>query len=310
MDSNAATVPCVAEVAVIVESFNETEHSSVERLAAALEAARREARTYGDARVLLADSGGNPRVERLLAERFPDVERLEAGACDYDLAKNQAAGAADARVVAYLDGDCLPADGWLAALVRPILSGDAVATGGFTTYEGGWLSRVLSVMDFGFLLPRRRRPLGCYASNNVAFAADALERTPIPPGEMRCQCYAHAQLFERQGTPLRLEPDARVRHEALPIVNERLRRGWDIVTAARVDPELTEARWLGLGLRAAPLFWLHHAGWDMRRAIRSGGDVGLGPAARVAAVPVMLALRLLDLFGIVTALRGKPVPQL
>lgn len=294
---------------MVVESFNETEHSSVERLGAALEAACREARAYGDARVLLADGGGNPRVERLLEERFPEVERVDPRTSHYDVAKNDAARAAGARVVAYLDGDCLPSEGWLRALARPILAGEAAATCGFTQYEGGWLSRVLSVMDFGFLLPRRRRPVGCYASNNVAFASDALASTPIPEGELRCQCYAHAQLFERRGTPIRLQPDARVRHEALPVVNERLRRGWDLVAAARVDPELAEARWLRMGLRAAPLFWLQNVAWDVRRALRSGGDVGLGPVSRVAAVPVMLALRVVDLFGIVTALRGRPVPQ-
>ncbi len=297
------------EVAVVVESYNETEHSSVERLAAALEAARSAARDHGGARVLLADSGDNPRVAGLLAERFPDVERVTAEVCDYDRAKLAAARAADARVVAFLDGDCLPADGWLPALVAPIVAGDAVATAGFTEYEGGWLSRVLTVMDFGYLMPRRRRPVGCYASNNVAFLAEALEQTPIPEGDMRCRCYAHAQHFKRKGTPIQLVPEASVHHEAVPLLNERLRRGWDLVQAARVDPALPEARWLQMGVGAAPLFLTHNVGLDAVRALGSGGDVGLGLLSRVAALPAMLTLRLIDLFAIVRALRGKPAPQ-
>ena len=302
------TVPAF-EVAVLVESFNETEHSSVERLAGGLEAARRAALEHGNARVLLADGGDNPRVAALLADRFPDVERVSPDVLDYDQAKLAAARAADARIIAFLDGDCLPADGWLSALVGPIVAGEAVATCGFTVYEGGWLSRVLSVMDFGFLLPRRRRPVGCYASNNVAFLADALEQTPMPEGDMRTRCFAHAQHLKRKGTPIQLVPEAFVHHEALPILPERLRRGWDLVQAARVDPALPEARWLPMGVGAAPLFLTQNVGIDVWRTLGSGGDVGLGPLSRVAALPVMLALRLIDLLGIVWALRGKPVPQ-
>jgi hypothetical protein len=74
--------------------------------------------------------------------------------------------------------------------------------------------------------------------------------------------YPRSQRLKRRGTPIQLVPEAFVHHEALPLLEERLRRGWDLVQAARV-----------------------------------------------AALPVMLALRLIDLFGIVTALRGKPVPQ-
>jgi hypothetical protein len=298
-----------SEVAVIVESFNETEHSSIDRLASTLEVAERAVRDHGDAKVVLADGGHNPVVAALLAERFPEVRHVRSDVYDYDAAKRAAAQAADARVVVYLDGDCLPSDErWLASLVEPIVSGRAVGTAGFTMYEGGWLARVLSVMDFGFLLPRREHPLSCYASNNAAFAADALAHTPAPDGDMRCRCFAHAQRFARQGTPLHLSPDAFVHHEPVPIVKERLRRGWDLVTAARVDPELREARWLRLGVLAAPLFWAANVAVDARRVLAYGADFKLGPVGRVASVPVMAAIRLIDLRGIVAALRGKPVP--
>lgn len=297
-----------ADVAVIVESFNETEHSSVDRLAGALEAAQRAAEEHGNARVVLADGGNAPAVARLIDERFPEIDRVPAEVYDYDHAKRSAAAAADARIVVYLDGDCRPAEGWLPALLEPIESGRAVASAGFTMYEGGWLARVLSVMDFGFLLPREERPLGCYSSNNAAFAADALAATPAPDGDMRCRCFAHAQTFERKGTPIQMAPGAAVEHEEVPFFKERMRRGWDLVTAARVDPEVPEARWLPLGLRAAPLFLVYNLRWDVRRVLKSGGDVGLGALGRLAAVPVMAAVRMLDLVGIVAALRGKPVP--
>lgn len=293
----------------MVESFNETEHSSVERLAGALESAERASARHGDARVLLADGGDNPHVSDLLKRRFPGVERIAPGVHDYDQAKAAAAAAADAKIVVFLDGDCRPlSDDWLEELTAPIRSKATIGTAGFTTYEGGALSRVLSIMDFGFLLPRKDHELGCYASNNAAFAAEALAETPAPEGDMRCRCYAHAQLFERKGTPMRLAPAAAVSHESVPLVKERLRRGWDLVTAARVDPALREGRWLRAGVLAAPLFYADALRWDVRRSLTSGGDVGLGPVGRVVAVPVMAALRLIDMVGIVAALRDRPVP--
>jgi Glycosyl transferase family 2 len=297
------------EIAVLVESFNETEHSSVDRLAGALELAEEAAGRHGGARVILADGGGNPRVAELVERRFPGIQRISSAVQDYDLAKASAAAAADAQIVVFLDGDCRPLrDDWLEQLTAPIRSGAAVGTAGFTSYEGGWLSRVLSVMDFGFLLPRSEHDLGCYASNNAAFAMDALAETPAPEGDMRCRCYAHAQMFARKGTPVRLAPAAEVKHEAVPLVKERLRRGWDLVTAARVDPELREARWLRAGVVAAPLFYVDALRWDVRRTLTGGGEFGLGRLGRILAIPVMAAVRLVDLVGIAAALRGRPVP--
>ena len=107
---------------------------------------------------------------------------------------------------------------------------------------------------------------------------------------------------------MQLVPDAFVHHEPVPLVEERYRRGWDLVEAARVDPELREARWLRLGLVATPLFYVANLALDARRALAWGGDFGLGPLGRIAAIPVMAALRLIDIRGIAAALRGKPVP--
>jgi hypothetical protein len=297
----------LADVAIIVESYNESEHSSADRLAEALTAARREAEAHGSARVLLADSRASAAVVRLLEERFPDVERIDAGGCGYDDAKVRAAETAGTPIVAFLDGDCIPAPGWLTELTRPIAEGRAVATTGFTRYEGGFLAGVASVLDFGFLLPARDRDVGCYASNNAAFATETLLRVP-PEGELRCNCFAHAQALARRGTPARLVPGARVRHEFVPVVPERLRRGWDLVAAARQDAQLREARWLRLGLLATPLFLAYNLRLDVQRLFDGGADMGLSGVRRVAALPLLAALRLIDVRGIVAALRGRPVP--
>jgi hypothetical protein len=66
---------------------------------------------------------------------------------------------------------------------------------------------------------------------------------------------------------------------------------------------LREARWLRLGILSAPLFFYDAFQWDVRRGLGSGADMGLSLAGRIAAVPAMFAVRLVDLVGIVRALR-------
>src|SRR5207253_1661749 len=75
---------------------------------------------------------------------------------------------------------------------------------------------------------------------------------PLPDGPMRCRCFAHAQKLLRRGTPVRMVPTARVRHERQPFLRERIRQGSDVVAACWVDPELRQVRWLRLGPLAAP----------------------------------------------------------
>ncbi len=150
---------------------------------------------------------------------------------DYDGAKQKAAASARGVYVLFLDGDCLPAPGWLDHHLSPLRRGEAQATGGFTRYDGGYMAAVATVLDFGFLLPRGRRVLGCYASNNCGFKRDLLADVPIPAGPMRCRCFAHAQTLLRHGTPVTMVPEAAVRHEVQPFFRERYRQGYDAVAA-------------------------------------------------------------------------------
>ncbi len=169
----------VAEFSIVVETFNHTELGDTGRLRGSLGAAVEIAARGGE--VLCADAAGSPALAALLAE-FPGVRRVDAAGLGYDEAKRRAARHASARYILYLDGDCLPEPGWLEALLAPLRSGRADATGGFTRYDSGFLASVLTIMDFGFLLPRRERILECYASNNSGFRRELLLAAPAPDG--------------------------------------------------------------------------------------------------------------------------------
>jgi hypothetical protein len=162
-------------------------------------------------------------------------------------------------------------------------------------------------MDFGFLLPLRPRPVGCYPCNNWAARRADLLAQPIPDDQvLRCSCYPHAQEMERQGTPFELAPGARARHDLPPFWAERWRRGYDVVAACWRDPAPPEARLLRYGLLAAPLFYADNVRLDWKRLRKSWRDLGLSRFEALVAFGLTPVLRFIDIAGIVAALLETP----
>ena len=286
---------------VVLESYNLAEGTGVDRFRTALRLAARMVEEHGDAELVVTDAEGDPALAELLRREAPEARLVDARGLDYDEAKFAAATTASGDSVLFLDGDCIPEPGWLDAHLAALDAGHR-ATSGFTRYDGGWRGAVETVLDFGFMLPVRDREVGCYGSNNSAFSRETLLASRPPGGPMRCRCYAHAQELIRRGTPVRLVPGARVRHARVDFRAERYRRGFDLVAACWVDPTLREARWLRLGVLAAPLFYAEAVALDWRRLAAGRRDLGLTRLRAVLSAPLFPLLRLLDLAGIVRAL--------
>lgn len=268
-------------------------------------------RQVGDAgEVLVIDTSGSAELMGIAAE-FPTVRIIKAIGLKYDDAKFTAARQARGEYLLYLDGDCLPNDGWMDAHLGALRNG-AAATGGFTRYDGGFLAAVESILDFGFLMPLQRRTLACYAYNNAGFHRSIMLTHGYPEGELRCNCYAHAQQLKRLGRPAILVPEARVLHKVQPFFIERFRQGFDAVGACWVNPSLRERSWLALGPLAAPLFYAETVLLDYRRMLSGYREL----AVPWWALPFTLALfplfRLVDLAGMFKALlsrwRSRPIP--
>ena len=288
------------EVSVVVESYTHGEGSGLERVEKALRAAVAMVEEHGAGEVLVADSSADPALAELIERESLRVRRVDAAGLGYDEAKLRAAEQARGTYVLYLDGDCIPSEGWLGHHLAALRSGRA-ATGGFTRYDGGFLGAIGSVLDFGFLLPVEPRALDCYAFNNSGFRRDVMLHAPPPDGPMRCRCYAHAQRLRRRGLPVWMVPEARVRHERQPFFRERYRQGFDMVAARWVDPELPGARLLRVGPLAAPIFY-GHVIRDWQRLVRSRRDLELAWWQLVPAAVLAALSRLVDLAGIVRAL--------
>jgi glycosyltransferase involved in cell wall biosynthesis len=290
------------DTTMVVETYNYLEGTSLESVRSALRAALSFSPTSGAIEVLLADVTTDAAIAQVLQKEFPRVRRIDAAGMGYDEAKALAAREAVGRYVVYLDCDCAPEPGWFERITAPLRDGRAAATGGLARYLGGYFSALLSLMDFGFLLPPSERRIGCYASNNSAFVRDVLLAIPEPDGPMRCRCYAHAQELERRGYPVLLAPGAAVRHERPPFWRERLRQGYDMVAACWVDPKLPEAELLHSGVAAAFAFYRRRLRLDFDTLRESGDALALSRWRRRAARPLLALFRLVDLVGMIAAL--------
>lgn len=288
-------------VSLIVEGYNYSEEGGLDRFRQALAAAVRMQQEGIVDEVLLIDTAGQAEIFDLLRD-FPTVARVEAIGLSYDDAKARAAEQSIGEYVLYLDGDCLPSPGWAEAHLAALIGGEAEATGGFTRYDGGFLSAVCTILDFGFLLPRKPRRIGCYASNNSGFKRSVLLSIPTVQEGLRCNCYAHAQFLQRAGHPVLLVPRAEVRHAVTPFYKERFRQGFDAVGACWINPSLTETRFLRLGVFAAPLFYGVAVWRDFRRALSGYRDLDLAVPQLLLALPLFPLFRLVDFAGMLRAL--------
>ncbi len=292
-------------VSLIVEGYTYTEIGGFERFRRSLTAAVAMQNEGIVREVLLIDTAGQAEIFDLLRD-FPTVTRVAAIEMGYDDAKALAARQSTGDYVLYLDGDCLPDPGWAEAHLEALVSGEAEATGGFTRYDGGFLAAVDTILDFGFLLPRKRRRIGCYASNNSGFKRSLLLSIPAIKNGLRCDCYAHAQYLQRTGKQVLLVPGARVLHAVQPFLVERFRQGFDAVGACWVNPALVETRFLRLGILAAPLFYGVAVWRDFRRLLAGYRDLDLSWWQVPAALVLLPLFRLVDLAGMVRALNSTP----
>jgi hypothetical protein len=275
------TAPAVTEdstVLLVTEAYNLAEGQSEAAFLRAVETINSIATKRGNVAVAVVDPTVDNIAKPILAESHPHIEVWSMPNQNYDGQKNTIARNTCSDLIVYLDGDCHPLnDTWLESLIEPFYNPDVSAVGGLTLYDDFSLTGIaMSILDFGYLYGESGQSLGCYASNNVAFRRETLCAMPIPQdGEMRCQCYKHAQLLQRANKAVRLAGDAVVLHELPDIEKERFRRGYDHVSAIWQDPLLAEALWLAAPALAGARLLVQNYDYAMQRLRRAPAIFGL-----------------------------------
>lgn len=233
-------------ITLVTEAFNLAEGQSEASFHRALDAVAAIFAGRSDVEVIVLDPSEKGLASPILASRYPHFTAITVPGLSYDGQKNLAAQVGRGEYLVFLDGDCAPVrQDWLDQITGPLKNDHVHAVGGLTLYDDfSPTGKAMSILDFGFLFEAHQgAPLGCYASNNVAFRRETYLRYPAPDeGVLRSYCYKHAQLMLRAGVPVISNPQAFVLHELPDVQKERFRRGYDHIAALWCDPELPLAR--------------------------------------------------------------------
>lgn len=230
-------------ISVVVESWNvDGEAGALQRLLAAL------APQLGDAELVVTHGGISATVrDALTLERWITRRstitwvELPRGATYYDH-KNRGFDASTGDVVAFIDGDTIPDDDWLARLTAPFTRGGRVVAGA-TSYPGA-VAGIANAIDFPYFDGETARrctiadappTVRNFFANNVAFERSvfAARRYPTISPMFHGQCQVLALQLLEAGIPVQFAANARLTHAWPDGVREwlevRLLRGADTV---------------------------------------------------------------------------------
>lgn len=299
-------------LSVVVETVtvrHDHDHGPLaDALARTMEAVCRQTVALHEVLVVLDPSIGEPE-EASVRLRYPEVRIVRADKANYFAEKNAGVRAATGDLVAFLDGDCVPAETWAETLIGAFTD-RVVAVTGETRYEGGsFAARTFSVPDFGNAMERRGSSTAIML-NNVAFLREVAEANPLEERIPRNGgCFLLYHRLRTAGAVMVYESRATVTHEldvgGLGFVRKHFDRGFDGVVAYRCDDtgvlrgtsilqRFGPFGLTALSLRRILLDWVNLA--------RHRQQVGIGAIAVPYYAAVLALTRSIELVGGLTAL--------
>jgi glycosyltransferase involved in cell wall biosynthesis len=167
-------------ITVIIPTYNQAEC-----LAQCLEALAPHVAERSDVEVIVADDGSTDGTQALLqgwAERLPNLKALRQENRGPSAARNLGIRNARGEICVFLDCDCMPQPGWLAALCLPFADADVVGVEGRTLPAGTKATPLNHYVE--------NRTGGLYWTCNMAYRTRDLreiggfdERFRVPGGE-------------------------------------------------------------------------------------------------------------------------------
>ena len=248
-----------------------------------------------------------------LADGLPSLKVVVSPATTSAELKNEGVRAATAEIVGLLPADCLPAPDWVRRMVEALRRRpDAAAVSGRTDYPGESLAlRTFALLERGFLDPGRAGDTWSVSYNNAGYRRSVLLAHPFPDVGFACGGKGHAEAFRRGGHRVIFEPAMKVVHHFEGWVLEkdiRQNLGYAAIASRRHEPRIPFSWVTRLGYGAIPLLLAARTLYDWRVCLRSARDYGLRWYETPFALGMAAAVRVLEVPGMVHAVRGRPLP--
>jgi hypothetical protein len=263
--------------------------------------------------VLVESATRRDSIPADLALVLPSLKVAISPAVTSAALKNAGVRAASAEIVGLLPADCLPATDWLSQMVAALRRRpDAAAVSGRTDYPGRSLAlRTCALLERGFLDPGGAGDTWSVSYNNAGYRRSLLMEHPFPELDFACGGKTHAEAIRRGGHRVVFEPAMKVVHHFEGWVLEKdIRRnlGYAAIASRRHEPRIAFGWVTRLGYGAIPLLLAARTLYDFRVCLRSGRDYGIRWYETPFALAAAAAVRLLEVPGMVHAVRGRPLP--
>lgn len=289
----------VPEISVVIPHLNQPRS-----LAACIEALGRQTLAPGRFEVIVVDNGSTPLPTHVVSS-LPGVHL----ACEPEPgpgpARNHGVALARADVLAFLDADCIPEPGWLAAILAALEADPACAVLGgavrvFAELPGRPNPAEAFDLVYGFRQELTIARHDFAATANLAMRRGAFEAVGGFAGLSVCEDMDWGRRAKAAGFPTRFLPQAAVAHPARRSMGD-LRHQWDrhVSHYWGMQPKTVRGR-AAWALRAAAV--AASPVLEMPRLLRT--DRLHGPRQRLAALWTLAALRLYRARRMLAALAG------
>jgi glycosyltransferase involved in cell wall biosynthesis len=225
-------------VSIIVPAFN-----AGNRISSCVKALCAQADT-ANAEILVVNDGSSDNTAEVV-RRFPNVRLIDQANAGPAVARNRGAFEARGKILVFTDDDCVPATGWLDAMLRPFQDPGVVAAKGvYRTRQHELIARfVQSEYEDRYRLMKGLDSIDFIDTYSAAFRRDRFLEMDGFDQDFPLACAEDAELSYRmsaRGWTMKFAPEAVVYHSHPRTLSEYLRKKYKFafwrVRAVRSNP--------------------------------------------------------------------------
>jgi len=250
-------------VSIIIPAFN-----AASRIGNCLAAVLEQAKGH-DAEVLVIDDGSTDSSADVI-RRFPEVRLITQPNAGPAAARNRGVTDATGEVILYTDDDCIPAPGWLEAMLRPFADPDVIgAKGAYRTRQASVIARFVQIeYEDRYRRMKAQPSIDFVDTYSAAFRRESFVEMGGFDTSFRVACAEDAELSYRMSSRGKMifVPDAIVYHSHPSTLSHYLKKKYKF------------AFWRVLAVRRNPRKIIHDSHTPQLMKLQ----VFLGPALLIA----------------------------
>jgi hypothetical protein len=286
----------------VIETYNATPESKVQ-LEHVLAGLRRQTLPWDEMEIIVVVEEGRHDLAEHVRRVEPTARVLTTSESTYYGMKRSGLREARSDVVALLDSDCMPVEGWASEIVATISRGADVVAGKVRFPPDSLFRRTFAVFDYGHLRNDRRGEAPCFNVSNAGLRSEVVREHPFDPRLTRFGGGTlHGRMLKSLGYKIVYNPAAAVVHTDKGFrkhVLVRFRTGHEAVQMCRFDDDrvLSDSRLMRFGLAAPFLFAARRMAFDFGTIIGNRRDLEIAWYETPFFVAASLLARTLEVAG-------------